>query len=134
MPRRGAPSAVGIGRGGRAAATLRGLAARAPYFHNGVASTLEQVVEFYDARFSMGLSKEQKEQLSAFWARCSSRTSEPTPLILDRLPARSRSRSEEGGGGVRWPMPATPIAAWPRRLKPDAEMAQARGGQPGGAR
>ena len=31
---------------------LRALAARAPYFHNGSAVTLEDVVEFYDKRFN----------------------------------------------------------------------------------
>jgi len=30
---------------------LRGLAARAPYFHNGFAATLPEVVDFYDSRF-----------------------------------------------------------------------------------
>src|SRR2546427_11092748 len=35
--------------------TLRALAARAPYFHNGSAATLEDVVEFYDRRFSIGV-------------------------------------------------------------------------------
>jgi cytochrome c peroxidase len=45
---------------------LRGLAARAPYFHNGAAATLQQVVDFYDQRFDMGLSDEQKHQLEAF--------------------------------------------------------------------
>lgn len=45
---------------------LRGLAARAPYFHNGSASTLLEVVNFYDARFGMGLTDEQKQQLVSF--------------------------------------------------------------------
>ena len=45
---------------------LRGLAARAPYFHNGAAAGLEQVVDFYDNRFQMGLSEVQKRQLVAF--------------------------------------------------------------------
>ena len=45
---------------------LRGLAARAPYFHNGAAATLRDVVEFYNERFDMGLSEEQKNQLEAF--------------------------------------------------------------------
>jgi cytochrome c peroxidase len=45
---------------------LRGLAARAPYFHNGAAATLREVVDFYDQRFVMGLSEEQKQQLEAF--------------------------------------------------------------------
>jgi cytochrome c peroxidase len=45
---------------------LRGLAARAPYFHNGAAATLRDVVEFYNERFDMGLSDEQTQQLEAF--------------------------------------------------------------------
>jgi cytochrome c peroxidase len=45
---------------------LRGLAARAPYFHNGAAATLMEVVEFYNERFQMALSDEQKQQLVAF--------------------------------------------------------------------
>lgn len=45
---------------------LRGLAARAPYFHNGAAATLREVVSFYDQRFQMGLTKAQKEELAAF--------------------------------------------------------------------
>ena len=32
---------------------LRGLAARPPYFHNGLAADLGKVVDFYDTRFSM---------------------------------------------------------------------------------
>jgi cytochrome c peroxidase len=45
---------------------LRGLAARAPYFHNGAAATLDQVVDFYNQRFQMNLSDEQKRDLIAF--------------------------------------------------------------------
>jgi len=45
---------------------LRGLAARAPYFHNGAAANLMQVVDFYDKRFSMSLTAEQKADLVAF--------------------------------------------------------------------
>ena len=45
---------------------LRGLSARAPYFHNGSATTLEDVVEFYDARFNIGLTDEEKADLVAF--------------------------------------------------------------------
>lgn len=47
---------------------LRGLAARAPYFHNGAAADLSQVVNFYDERFQMGLTQEQKADLAAFLA------------------------------------------------------------------
>ena len=45
---------------------LRGLAARAPYFHNGSAATLSDVVEFYDQRFGIGLTAQQKADLVAF--------------------------------------------------------------------
>jgi len=45
---------------------LRGLAGRAPYFHNGSAETLENVVEFYDQRFLMGLTHREKADLVAF--------------------------------------------------------------------
>lgn len=45
---------------------LRGLAARAPYFHNGAAANLNELVNFYDQRFSMNLTETQKAQLVAF--------------------------------------------------------------------
>jgi hypothetical protein len=45
---------------------LRALAARAPYFHNGSAATLEDVVEFYDTQFTIGFSAEEKADLVAF--------------------------------------------------------------------
>jgi hypothetical protein len=45
---------------------LRGLASRAPYFHNGSAATLDEVVNFYDARFQMGLTARAKADLEAF--------------------------------------------------------------------
>ena len=45
---------------------LRGLPARAPYFHNGLAPTLSDVVEFYNSRFAIGLSPREKSDLVAF--------------------------------------------------------------------
>jgi len=45
---------------------LRGLAARAPYFHNGSAANLLEVVNFYNERFQMGLTSIQKLELVAF--------------------------------------------------------------------
>ncbi|HEY1259810.1 MAG TPA: hypothetical protein VGF34_11220 [Stellaceae bacterium] len=45
---------------------LRGLAARAPYFHNGSAASLADVVDFYDKRFAIGFTKEEKADLVAF--------------------------------------------------------------------
>jgi hypothetical protein len=45
---------------------LRGIAARAPYFHNGAAANLHELVDFYNERFAMHLSAEQKAELVAF--------------------------------------------------------------------
>lgn len=45
---------------------LRGLPARAPYFHNGTAETLLDVVNFYDQRFGMLLTDDEKADLVAF--------------------------------------------------------------------
>jgi cytochrome c peroxidase len=48
--------------------TLRGLASRAPYFHNGSARTIADVVNFYDQRFALQLTDQQKSDLGAFLA------------------------------------------------------------------
>ncbi len=45
---------------------LRGLAGRAPYFHNGAAARLNDVVEFYNERFNLNLTDQQKSDLVAF--------------------------------------------------------------------
>ncbi len=45
---------------------LRGLAARPPYFHNGMAASLSDVVNFYDTRFNVGFSAQEKRDLIAF--------------------------------------------------------------------
>ncbi len=45
---------------------LRGLPARAPYFHNGAAANLTELINFYNQRFNMGLTDRQKAQLIAF--------------------------------------------------------------------
>ena len=45
---------------------LRGLAARAPYFHNGSAATLDDAVDFYNQRFKIGLSPQEHADLVAF--------------------------------------------------------------------
>lgn len=47
---------------------LRGLAARPPYFHNGSAASLEDVIRFYDERFVIGLTEGEKSDLLAFLA------------------------------------------------------------------
>jgi len=45
---------------------LRGLAGRAPYFHNGSAATLLDAVNFYNTRFNLNLSEQDKHDLIAF--------------------------------------------------------------------
>lgn len=53
---------VGRGKG----LVLRGLAARAPYFHNGAAATLSEVVDFYNVRFQMNLTPQERRDLVNF--------------------------------------------------------------------
>jgi cytochrome c peroxidase len=45
---------------------LRGLSARAPYFHNGSARTLLDAVRFYESRFGLVLTREEESDLVAF--------------------------------------------------------------------
>lgn len=45
---------------------LRGLASRAPYFHNGSAATLADVVNFYDIRFNLNFTSQDKVDLVNF--------------------------------------------------------------------
>jgi hypothetical protein len=47
---------------------LRALSARAPYFHNGSAKDLAAVVQFYDVRFHIGFTAQEKSDLIAFLA------------------------------------------------------------------
>jgi cytochrome c peroxidase len=45
---------------------LRGFAARAPYFHSGAAIEDDDLVNFYNARFQIGLTDQEHEDLVAF--------------------------------------------------------------------
>lgn len=45
---------------------LRALASRAPYFHNGSAASLEEVIDFYERRFQLGLTTQERADLLAF--------------------------------------------------------------------
>ena len=45
---------------------FRGLAARAPYFSNGSAATLRELVDFYDRRYTIGFSEQEKQDLTNF--------------------------------------------------------------------
>ncbi len=48
--------------------SLRGLSSRAPYFHDGSANTIADVVKFYNIRFNMGLTSQEKADLTNFLA------------------------------------------------------------------
>ena len=43
--------------------SMRGLAARAPYFSNGSAMTLRDVVEYYERRYKIGYTDQEKQDL-----------------------------------------------------------------------
>jgi cytochrome c peroxidase len=45
---------------------LRGVAARAPYFHNGIAKDLYQVIDVYEAKLGFSFTAEEKDDLVAF--------------------------------------------------------------------
>jgi hypothetical protein len=64
-----------MGRGGNGtwadvgkfrAPPLRGLASRAPYFHDGQARTIGAVIRYYQKRFNMGMTWSQRHDLEAF--------------------------------------------------------------------
>lgn len=48
--------------------SLRGLETHSPYMHNGFTEDLGEVINFYDKRFSIGLSAQEKSDLAAFLA------------------------------------------------------------------
>jgi cytochrome c peroxidase len=45
---------------------LRGVETRSPYFHNGQIDSIENLVDFYNTRFNIGLSDSEKADLVAF--------------------------------------------------------------------
>ncbi|WP_218000380.1 hypothetical protein [Sphingomonas soli] len=45
---------------------MRGLSARAPYFANGSAASLDDLVSYYDRRFNMGLTSTERQDLINF--------------------------------------------------------------------
>jgi cytochrome c peroxidase len=45
---------------------LRGLAARAPYFHNGIAETLDEVVDHYEVALGFAFTAQEQADLVAF--------------------------------------------------------------------
>jgi cytochrome c peroxidase len=46
--------------------SLRGLAARPPYFHDGRAATLDEVIDVYERRLGLGLTATERSDLVAF--------------------------------------------------------------------
>ena len=68
---------------------FRGLAARAPYFSNGSAASLRELVDFYDRRFNIGYTEQEKTDLVNFLGVAVMRTAPRTRLatVLLLLPA-----------------------------------------------
>ena len=44
--------------------SMRALAARPPYFSNGSAQTIREIVDFYERRYRIGLSEQEKQDLT----------------------------------------------------------------------
>ena len=94
--------------------SLRGLAARAPYFHNGSAATLLDVINAYEAAgfFPPGSNspREKKPTSSPSSSHCSPRHDNATP---SGLPRQRRARARGG------PRPPRLAAAQPVRVTTD---------------
>jgi cytochrome c peroxidase len=45
---------------------IRGIAGRSPYFHNGGATEITNLINFYNARFNIGLTAQQMSDLAVF--------------------------------------------------------------------
>jgi cytochrome c peroxidase len=45
---------------------MRGLAARPPYFANGSSANLRELIDFYDRRFNIGYTEQEKQDLVNF--------------------------------------------------------------------
>jgi len=70
-------------RGAFRTAPLREVARTGPYMHNGVFSTLKEVVAFYNDKDDLGLTNPEMEQLVAF---LNSLSSEPIPIEIPPQP------------------------------------------------
>ena len=46
--------------------TLRTIAARSPYFHNGIAATLDEVIRHYEVHLGFIFTDEERVDLAAF--------------------------------------------------------------------
>jgi cytochrome c peroxidase len=45
---------------------FRGLAARAPYFSNGSAANVRELIDYYDRRYNIQYSEQEKQDLEHF--------------------------------------------------------------------
>ena len=45
---------------------FRGIAARAPYFSNGSAQNIRELIDFYDRRYNIQYSEQEKTDLGNF--------------------------------------------------------------------
>jgi cytochrome c peroxidase len=52
----------------RCTPNIRGLAARAPYFHNGIAATIPAVIDHHEAALGFDFTDQEETDLGAFLA------------------------------------------------------------------
>lgn len=67
-PGRALVSGKCIDVGGTVMQQFRGIASRAPYFVNGSASTLREMIDYYDRRYLIGFSDQDKQDLINFFS------------------------------------------------------------------
>jgi len=77
---------------------LRGLAARAPYFHNGSADNLSDVIEFYNKRFLMNLSDQEKAEAVEEGLQYVDKALEKNPNYQDALAYKNLLLRDKAAG------------------------------------
>ena len=83
---------------------FRGLAARAPYFLNGSASNLRELVDFYDRRFNIQYTEQEKQDLVELPGHAMRRRA---TYGLDRVP-RALKKKKKKKKKKKAPRPARP--------------------------
>jgi cytochrome c peroxidase len=83
--------------------TLRALAARAPYFHNGIAPTLTNFVLHYEKHLGFVFTDQERADLVTSLTRC--RVANPTHgsgWMVQFLSYRDLKYPPTAVGGIRW--------------------------------
>jgi hypothetical protein len=86
---------------------LRGLAARAPYFHDGQAKDIRAAVNYHDQRFNIGLNAIEKLELEYFLMPCKGQSVRHRPVRAGRCFFLART-CRLGNGPVNSRAPGRP--------------------------